>query len=257
MVGKIVGALVGFAAFKNPFGLLVGALLGHMLYDRGKNLRERRDLFFEYVCVSVAKLAKADGVVSREEIDAVETLFRDYELDEDSRRRAIAAFRAAKNSSESAEDVARRFAADFADADFRHIYMLSLCKIAVSDGELSSAEINILENVADILSLDLSSYISYGRRGGYSSGGEGGAAGASSARSGGGYSSELEAAYGALGVSPSASDAEIKKAYREKCKELHPDVLKHKGLGDFAIKVLEAELSRVNDAYETIKKHRK
>ena len=254
MVGKIVGALVGLVAFKNAFGLVVGAVIGHLLYDRGKNMRERRDLFFEYVCVSVAKLAKADGAVSKEEIDAVETLFRHYELDGDSRRRAIAAFRAAKNSSESAEDVARRFAADFSDADFRHVYMLALCKIAVSDGELSAAEIEILKNVAAILSLDLSAYISYSRGGGHSSRG---AAESSSARFGGGYSRELEAAYGVLGVSPSASDAEIKKAYREKCKELHPDVLKHKGLGDFAIKVLEAELSRVNDAYETIKKHRK
>ena len=47
----------------------------------------------------------------------------------------------------------------------------------------------------------------------------------------------------------------VKKIYRQKCKDLHPDVLRSKGLGDFAVKVLEQELQKVNDAYSVIEKY--
>ena len=245
---------MGAVAFKNIFGAVIGAVFGHLFYDRPSALRARRDLFFEYVCMAVAKLAKIDGVVSQAEIDAVERLFREFELDGEAREKAIDAFRAAKISSETAADITARFAADFSDADSRHVYMLALCKIAVSDGELSGAEVDVLEQVADILRVDLSSYIRF-RRGAAESGGYA-AGGAESGSGGGSAGGGLDSAYEILGVSPSASDDEIKTAYRNKCKQLHPDVLKHKGLGDFAIKVLEDELSRVNSAYETIKKYR-
>ena len=69
--------------------------------------------------------------------------------------------------------------------------------------------------------------------------------------------SELSEAYAVLGVEPSASDAEIKRVYREKCRELHPDILKSKGIGDYALKALQDELCRVNDAYSLIQKYRK
>ena len=69
--------------------------------------------------------------------------------------------------------------------------------------------------------------------------------------------SELESAYATLGVSANAGDEEIKKAYRRRCKELHPDLMRSKGLGEIAVRALEQELSRVNDAYSTIKKYRK
>lgn len=64
--------------------------------------------------------------------------------------------------------------------------------------------------------------------------------------------SELEIAYDALGLKTNASIFEIKSAYRKKCKELHPDLLQNKGLGESAMKALETELRRVTDAYNTI-----
>ena len=67
-----------------------------------------------------------------------------------------------------------------------------------------------------------------------------------------GYYSRLEKAYETLGLKPGASLREVKSSYRRKCKELHPDVLQNKGLGESAMKALEAELRRVTEAYETI-----
>ena len=66
------------------------------------------------------------------------------------------------------------------------------------------------------------------------------------------YPNTLSQAYAALGLKPDASIREVKSAYRKKCKELHPDVLQNKGLGESAMKALEAELRRVTEAYETI-----
>ena len=67
-----------------------------------------------------------------------------------------------------------------------------------------------------------------------------------------GYYSRLEKAYETLGLKPGATLREVKSSYRRKCKELHPDVLQNKGLGEAAMKALEAELRRVTEAYETI-----
>lgn len=66
------------------------------------------------------------------------------------------------------------------------------------------------------------------------------------------YSSRLKTAYETLGLKPGATLREVKSSYRRKCKELHPDVLQNKGLGEAAMKALEAELRRVTEAYETI-----
>lgn len=63
---------------------------------------------------------------------------------------------------------------------------------------------------------------------------------------------EIENAYQALGLKPDATIRQVKAAYHKKCKELHPDLLQNKGLGESALNALEAELRRVSDAYQKI-----
>lgn len=58
--------------------------------------------------------------------------------------------------------------------------------------------------------------------------------------------------YAVLGVSPSASDDEIKRAYRELVKKYHPDNYNDNPLADLA----EAKMKEVNEAYDTIVKLR-
>lgn len=58
--------------------------------------------------------------------------------------------------------------------------------------------------------------------------------------------------YGVLGVSPSASDEEIKKAYRELVKKYHPDNYANNPLADLA----EAKMKEINEAYDAIVKMR-
>jgi DnaJ like chaperone protein len=52
------------------------------------------------------------------------------------------------------------------------------------------------------------------------------------------------------------SDAEIKKVYREKCLQFHPDKLASKGLPDEFMKFANDQLVKINEAYETIQNAR-
>ena len=58
--------------------------------------------------------------------------------------------------------------------------------------------------------------------------------------------------YSVLGVSPNASDEEIKKAYRELARKYHPDNYQNNPLADLA----EEKMKEINEAYEAINKQR-
>lgn len=58
--------------------------------------------------------------------------------------------------------------------------------------------------------------------------------------------------YTVLGVSPSASDDEVKKAYRELARKYHPDNYQNNPLADLA----EEKMKEINEAYDTITKQR-
>ena len=59
--------------------------------------------------------------------------------------------------------------------------------------------------------------------------------------------------YSVLGVSPSASDEEVKKAYRELARKYHPDNYQNNPLADLA----EEKMKEINEAYDAIVAQRK
>ncbi len=58
--------------------------------------------------------------------------------------------------------------------------------------------------------------------------------------------------YSVLGVSPNASDDEIKKAYRELVRKYHPDNYNNNPLADLA----QEKMKEINEAYDSITKNR-
>ena len=60
---------------------------------------------------------------------------------------------------------------------------------------------------------------------------------------------KMEDPYKILGVSPDASDEEVKKAYRQLAKKYHPDVNKEAGA--------EERFKKIQNAYDTIMNMRK
>ncbi len=65
---------------------------------------------------------------------------------------------------------------------------------------------------------------------------------------------ETDSAYKILEIEPSASNEEVKKAYRKMAMKYHPDKVSH--LGDDFRKTADEKFKKVNEAYEKIKKER-
>ena len=104
--------------------------------------------------------------------------------------------------------------------------------IAKADGTVSTAEIGLLENISNRLGIDHVTFMSVKSM----------------------YYDDIESAYQVLGIDSSASNEEIKKAYRKIAMENHPDKVGH--LGEDIRKAAEEKFSRINVAYEKIKKQR-
>lgn len=264
-----------------PWGAVIGATIGHYSVDAMKDAPAesgggRASANFGsplvLICEAAAKIAKAKGVITRAEIDELEQIFAELNLSPESRKKAIYYFRSAKNSSRKIESIAAEFAEKFPSADSRQSFFQIMLRIALSDGSMQAEEFDALRKMCLALGLDpsiLSGFYSGGRRRAQgsasgSSAGSNSSAGSrssysnsSSSGSRTGYSRELAESYAVLGVKPGAPLDEIKAVYRKKCKDLHPDVLRSKGLGEFAMKAIEAELARVNEAYDKIMKSRK
>ena len=68
---------------------------------------------------------------------------------------------------------------------------------------------------------------------------------------------ELQNAYGVLGVSSSATDAEVKKAYRKLMSEHHPDKLVSKGLPEEMMQIAKEKAQEIQTAYDVVRKARK
>ena len=66
----------------------------------------------------------------------------------------------------------------------------------------------------------------------------------------------VNSAYGILGVSPSATEEELRKAYRATAKRCHPDVLRSQGASEDVIARASQKMSAVNAAWNEIKKAR-
>src|SRR4051812_7351281 len=105
MIGKIVGALLGLVLFRNPWGLLIGMLVGH-LFDQsvttrvgggGASALAIGEKFFRSTFEVMGHVAKADGRVSEAEVAAARRVMAELRLDGVQIHAAIAHFTHGKN----------------------------------------------------------------------------------------------------------------------------------------------------------------
>jgi len=236
-----VGAGIG-ALFGGPVGALIGAGLGSLLSSGKNKLIERAEaqqLFvFTALFGMLAKIAKADGVVSDEEAMAIKAFMNQIGLDERAKAIAGEIFSRAKDDDCSVYDYAAQFGEVYAgNKDMRVIAYRILFEVAASDGELHPEEDRILHDIITPLGLDASMYALF-------------------AEEFFGRSGDLNEHYALLECTPESSDEEIKRAYRKKCIEYHPDKIMSKGLPDSFVQFADEQMKMITNAYDQIKKAR-
>lgn len=198
----------------------------------------RRIAFATAIIVLSAKLAKADGVVSRDEINAFKRRFMISDQDVGGIARI---YDEAKCSAEGFEPYARQLTALFGrDPILLEELLIGLFEVARADGDLKPGEIEFLREVAKIFGFDGTKFDQIH-------------ATFKATRE---PENSLGRPYQVLGLSRSASDAEIKSAYRKLVRELHPDQLVAKGLPKEFISRANNRLAAVNASYDQIAKQR-
>jgi DnaJ like chaperone protein len=256
--GKIIGGVLGLLK-GGLYGAMAGLFVGHMadrFIEGFRNRNQTRDLFFQALFGALGQVNKADGRVTQVEIDSAENLMRRLELNDDERRAAISCFNAGKSSDFDLKAAMQDFTRFTAMRhDLRQMFLELLIEGAAVDGSINQAEEAVLFRVSRILHIPaqlLTAMLNAGRAhaGGYQYHGGGQGAGATVQRP------PLSRAFATLGLDDTASNAEIKRAYRKLVGQYHPDRLVSRGLPDEMMEKAKHRVREINTAYDQLKQAR-
>ncbi|CTQ49908.1 molecular chaperone DjiA [Jannaschia donghaensis] len=199
------------------------------LFDRMRAPPERSVAFTIAVIALSAKMAKADGQVTRDEVSAFREVFVIPPEEVDNAARV---FDLARTDVAGFEHYARRIGAMFRDdRETLRDLMEGLFHIAMADGTYHPAEDDFLSRVAQIFRLPEREFRSLRTR----------------------FVPGVEPdCYDVLGVTPDTPMEEIRAAWRAAVRETHPDRLMARGLPEEAVKLAEKRLVAINRAWERI-----
>jgi DnaJ like chaperone protein len=250
VIGGVIGLLRGGFA-----GLVLGVFIGHFV-DRFLaglgNARRTRDAFFGAMFSTLGHINKADGRVTRAEIEAAEELMRRLQLSETERQRAIRYFNEGKQPGFDLAGTLREFARhSMLRHELRIMFVELLLDAAVSDGALTQAEQVILAQACQVLHIPANVFAAMLRARQVGAGSaQGGQRRAAS------QGPTLQQSYATLGLESNAGDQEVKRAYRKLVSKYHPDKLISQGLPDEMMEVSKRRVREINAAYDTIKASR-
>ncbi len=262
--GKIIGALIGFAATHSPWGALLGAAIGHALdsagtarggggyggggYGSGRGrdgVRAVSALFFRTTFEVMGRVAKSDGRVSEAEIAAARALMRELALGPRDVEAAIACFRTGKAAEYDAAAAADALRAACVDRpDLLRAFLELQLRAALAGNGLSPPARTLLATIAARLGFGAIEFaqlesLARARQ-------RGDARGARRAP-------VLADCYRELDVAESSSDQEVVKAYRRQMSRHHPDKLVAKGLPESMAQIAKEKTQRIQEAYEAIR----
>ena len=249
-----IGALLG-AIFGGLPGALIGAAVGYFAGIALRqfvigNLQVAQTELVESTFSIMGAICKADGVVARDEIKAVEQMFGMLNLHGDAREQAKAAFTRGKQPDFDLDAAVDRFRTISHDRlPLLQLFLQMQVMAVAADGKVHPAEHAMLVRIANRLNLsemDVARLEALLR----AATGQASAGGAAPAQD------RLADAYAALGVTPQSSGSEIKRAYRKLISENHPDKLAARGLPESMRAVAEERSREINSAYDLIKESR-
>ena len=213
--------LAAIGALRTGEGL--SAVFDHLLSEP-----ERRVGFAIAVIALGAKMAKADGQVTRDEVTAFREVFS---IPPEEEKNAARVFNLARNDVAGYDGYARQIARMFGQGDPALEDVLDgLFHIAFADGEYHPREAEFLRDVAEIFGIGETCFRSLLAR----------------------YSPDHKDPYAVLSVERSDSTEIIRKRWRALVRETHPDRAIARGMPEEAIKIATDRLAEVNDAYQAI-----
>ncbi|MCC5886252.1 MAG: co-chaperone DjlA [Gammaproteobacteria bacterium] len=246
----ILAAVIGFL-LGGPIGAVV---LGTIVWwlRRSAPMRFLRDLkaiqsqFLDSTFAVMGALCKADGRVTEAEIRTAESLFERLRLNPEGRRNAQASFQRGKAADFDLDGELQRFMKRCGrNRALLSMFLQVQLSAVAADGALHPAEHEMLLRVARGLGLPesevrrLEAMLGAGVKGAPAS------------------ADALAAAYDVLGLTPEASDSEVKKAYRRQVSQNHPDKLAARGLPESMRALAEERTREIVEAHDRIMAARK
>jgi DnaJ like chaperone protein len=248
---KIVGAVLGFFLLgRNIFGAVIGYFIGTVIDNSTSGAKASRggspqDIFDYYrqhasrshedfatmLTALSAAVMKADGRPLKVELDYIKTFFsRQF-----GPQFLNAHLQTLKHFLDSPDIPLDQICGDIkirTQVEVRIQLLHYLFGIAKADGHVAETELQILRRIAGLLEIPATDFESIKSM----------------------FYRDANADYHVLGIEPSATDEEIKKAYRQMAIRYHPDKVIH--MGEEYQKGAKEKFQKVQEAYENIKKHR-
>ena len=233
--GSLLGGVIGFS-LGGPFGALLGSFLGGKISRISSSSsftiqQNSQQIFALSLIILSAKLSKADGRVSKEELIAVKDKLQipDSEIDQ-----VAKIFNKAKDESTGYEPYAKQISEIFkGNQNVLEEVINILFYIAEADGNVSNEEESMIANIAFIFGLSQNQYesIKESRK-----------------------SSDKLNPYIVLESQPTDDLKSIRKKYIKLSKEHHPDLLISKGVPIEVINESKNKMRAINAAWDQIQK---
>ncbi len=199
------------------------------VFDRLRTPPERSVAFTIAVIALGAKMAKADGQVTRDEVTAFREVFQIARADEAGAARV---FNMARTDVAGYQEYAQRIRGMF-DTDRQTLCYLmeGLFHIAMADGFYHPNENDFLQEVAGIFGLKSADFRALKAR----------------------FVPEAEPdPYAILGIAPGTPLPEVRKAWSKLVRECHPDRMIARGVPQEAIRLAERRMVDINRAWAEI-----
>jgi len=241
--GKIIGGAAGFA-LGGPLGALLGALAGHAAdkYVGGEvpalegpeDRAGTRQIAFTIAVIALgAKMAKADGQVSRSEVAAFKEVFQ---VPASETANVARVFDLAKQDSRGFEPYAQQVARMFKKGHpVLEELLEGLFHIARADGRVHENELAYLGGVARIFGYTEADFARIREAN---------------------LGADKADPYTVLGVTRDMSNDEIRAAWRKLVRDNHPDKLMSQGLPEEFVNMANEKLATINAAYDKVAKER-
>lgn len=214
-IGEALSALAAGEGLSDVFGKL-------------KTPPEKSVGFTIAVIALSAKMAKADGQVTRDEVSAFRQVFQ---IPPGEEQNAARVYNLARNDVAGYDGYARQIARMFGPKDKALEDILDgLFHIALADGEYHPGENDFLKDVARIFGVGDECFTRLRAR----------------------HWQDMSDPYAVLGVKPGDDAKLIRRKWRELVQVNHPDKVIARGVPEEAVKLAEKRLAEINEAYEEI-----